>query len=342
MFCATIPTNLAAPKINGDLHTTSVQHQDQNSRRQSDSSNPFKRTAPSAEGQTIWSKNNLSRLCKRIDAVLDGSRCRKSELSVTLSMSVCDYRSVYVAKESRSQPGAIQEALSQSLGNHQKRCVALLPDLENRPKCNIFSVSESLAWSVGELLEAEGLAPKRIDGLPWCLRRAFCQTAESNTSIGIIVDWSYGAPTLAVVVDGELGYVRRLANGGLKQISSQAQADLGLDENEALRWLAHSSKLPQDKEAVRDTLAWMRHCCKEMAAEISAAIDFVRWRFKGRVPECVSLVGGGAAQSGLVKILSSEMAQDVRAWKRPVKDGVLTAEYATAAALAELGVTRAR
>ncbi len=304
--------------------------------------NPFKQrrslATPSAKA---WTSSELRNLCARIASVLEACPSRRAEVSVVLSMAVCDYRSVYVTKEA-DRSDVLQSALQQSIGDDGPRCWANLVDSEAKPKQRIFSVPESLSWLVGESLESVGMSPRRIDGLPWCMARAYQHTEPKPDEAGLMVDWSFGDPTLVAVVDGQPAYVRRLNHGGLQKIASQARQDLHLNADEAARWIQQCEQPAPGCEAISETRSWMRHCCQRMALEIQAAIDYVRWRNKDRAPSKLWLVGGGAMHASLTEMLDAELAIDVRAWRRSWSSGHLSANYATAASLAELGVSNAK
>ena len=68
--------------------------------RRSTSTNPFavKKTRETTN-ETVWTAENLSHLGQRIGTALNNSKIRRAELNITVSMSVCDFRNVYLAKE---------------------------------------------------------------------------------------------------------------------------------------------------------------------------------------------------------------------------------------------------
>lgn len=352
---SSIPTFLAepdysAPPSNELAAMTALAIEPENSEsadRRESGNNPFVNIRERKERDANnWNAVHLKQLSERISQVIGGSRARKTELSVTLSMALCDFRSVYVSKEARTDQAALQTALAHSLGSKEQRCVAILPGEDGSQKHRAFSVSESLTGNIGKSLDALGLPPRRVDGLPWCMARTYRDLLgqPQENEIALVVDWGYGRPTLVEFGRDGIHYIRRLEHGGIQNLITQARTDFQMSSAEAGRWLEicvnEGAELTND--AVEDTKHWARLCCTKMAAEINAAIEFVRWRNQGKDIAKLLFVGGAATYPALVDQVASEVCIESTAWQMDTADGVLTPHYATATALAAMGVNRAR
>lgn len=303
--------------------------------------NPFKsRSQDTGNDEFTLTKDQLNWLCECVGKAIGKGRVSKCAMNLTLSMSACDYRSVYVPKDAVLNEQAIQSALMQATGSPQRRCIAVLPSEESKPKRRVFSVSESLATNVGETFEKHGFPPQRIDGLPWCLARAYQMLDEPTENVGIILDWSFGRPILVSVLDQRIIYVRRLCNGGMQEMCAQSMRDMGLSMAESGHWLKHCMSIcgNEKSEASEDTQQWVSQSIAKMSAEINSAIEFIRWRAANRPLTTIWTVGGAPKIDGLVDMLSAEVSIPIRPWSLPTSNCRLTSDLATAASLAMLGV----
>lgn len=303
--------------------------------------NPFKSRSEDLgkEGFNL-TRDQLGRLCEGIRKTIGKGRVRQCAINLTLSMSACDYRSVYLPKDAVLNEQAIQHALSQAIGNPQRRCIAVLPNDEAKPKRRVFSIAEPLAASVGETFEKHGFPPQRIDGLPWCLARAYQMLNQPADNVGLILDWSFGRPVFVSVLDQKLNYVRRLSHGGVQELCAQPMRDMGLSTPEASHWLKHclASRTRDKSDASEDTQRWVGQTVAKMAAEINSAVEFIRWRAAKRPLTTIWAVGGAPRIDGLIEMLNAEVTVPVQPWSLPLSNCTLTSELATAASLAMLGV----
>ncbi|MFN3192440.1 MAG: hypothetical protein ACE361_18150 [Aureliella sp.] len=313
--------------------------------RRSHSSNPFKvRNAFDAGSSILWDNKELESLSHRVLRALGTRELKRSDMLINLSMAVCDVRSLCIPRDTARSDIAIQGLLNESIGEPQPRNIALLPaENDEKAKVRVFSISEALTSGVSKLFERNSLHPCQIDGLPWSQGRLAQMAVQDPNHLVLVLDWGYSRPTLTVVKDGEIKYVRRLSVGGLNQIMSQPLVDLHMTHAEAARWVKHClSPKCSDGPLVQDTQVWAKDCCKKLAKEIAAARDYVQWRYKGEEISSLVLIGGGASCERLVNELNGAVNLPMMSWRSKVGDETVTPEYATATSLAMLGVSRAR
>jgi hypothetical protein len=265
-------------------------------------------------------------------------------------MSACDFRNIYTAPDTHVNATAIQQAITEATGDSRSRCVAILPAIDKQgngknSKIRCLSIPEELSWSVALELDAIGITPRAINGLPWCLANALelCVTSEKAIVVGF--DWSFGNPTLVAVRNGTIDYVRCVSHGSIREMISQAVDELRMSVPEAVRWLSLCMTNSVEAEAMEtiagETREWIIDCCGRLASEINTALDFIRWRHQGCVIDGIWLMGGGSQIPGFVQLLGGQVSVEVRAWSLATAEGPLTADYATAASLAMAGVQHA-
>lgn len=299
-----------------------------------------------------WSTRAVKTLMERVSQVVGkNARSSRLEVSVTLSMSACDYRTLYVPKSARVNAVGLEQSISAAVGDKRSRCVALIPEHESQSdtkqtKLRCFSLVEDLAWSIAQQLDSVGLTPNAINGLPWCIANALqmCPANSEGTALQAAIDWSYGSPTLVTVKNGKLDYVRCMSTGGLQEMLKQPMSQFGMSPSEAGRWLAHclpSSSTKQVDAAANESREWARDECTKLAAEIDIAVDFINWRNQGTKLQTLWLLGGGTQISGLAELLQSMLVCQLKPWSLQEEPNQLSADYAAAASLAWMGLQHA-
>ena len=295
--------------------------------------------------QCSWSTRELKALSCVVKQVLNGrTDARRSRVAVTLSMSACDYRTVYVPQNTQVSMRAVQETIALAKNDNRTRCIALLPNPASdskvpQDKLRCFSLPEDLSWSVAQSLDGVGLTPSALDGVPWCLANALQLVANSTdpATIDLALDWSFGSPTLVAVQAGQINYVRSMLHGSVQELIALASADYQMDALEAVHWIAQS--LEQTALNVADAAQIETHdavsrICSQLAEEIHTALEYVVWRHQGCKLGTLWLVGGAPRIAGLSDLLKSKLSCPVAEWQVAVGDTCLTSEFALAAALA--------
>lgn len=295
--------------------------------------------------RTNWSGVQLKHIARRIDRVVGGAyRLRRSAVNVAVSMSACELRSVYLPKETALTSANVHQALAEMTADRRQRCVAILPSTNGGGKFRTLSITEDLASGVAEKLDEVGLTPRRIDGLPWSLARALKVgvASRSTASVQVVLDWSFGSPTLIAVKQGNIDYVRCLAGGGLAGWVQQSALHWGFSLEEAVRWIEQSCLATcRPTQEVVEAKTWIRECCYKLAQEINTSIDFIRWRNQATVIDELWLTGGCANLPFLVACLQENTAAQLKVWSLDAPNEDVTPEYAVAASLALLGVGHA-
>ena len=312
--------------------------------RRSEEMHPFSRRKADTGKTTKWKPADIAALCDRIVNMV-GTSYRTAPIHLSLSMSVCDFRGVYLRSGNNGPQGSLQDALAESIGSREPRVLAIMDQDTTQAKRRVFSLPRETALAFGDSFEKSGMPPMSMDGLPWsmarCLQIIKKQQQSANPSIDfdgpqIIFDWSWGRPTLVAVNGKELTYVRRLNNGSLNQLCSQAKADLQLTNHQAARWLSHCNAAKVERELMEDTRHWMELRCAELCNELNEAVEYVAWRLKGGKIKNLWLTGGGAAM-GLEKWIRPALPCPVQLWSLETSSGTIGPEYATATALAAKG-----
>lgn len=292
-----------------------------------------------------WSTREIKSLTSRIAQLIGPAQdVRHHHVNVSLSMSACDYRTIYAPKNVKVNAAGLQKSIATVIGDNRARCVAVLPGQDHpsddkQTKIRCLSLPEDLAWSIATELDQVGCSPRNLTGVPWCIANALEMLPQvpNTNDFQIGLDWGFESPTLVFVKNREINYVRCLSHGGVKQLASQAVADYQMSNAEASRWVAHSLHAPEDAvagDAISGTRDWVRECCRNLAKEIDTALDFMRWRNQGLKFEQISLMGGATLIPGLVDFLRTQLQIEVHCWKLPQRDSELTADYALASSLA--------
>lgn len=295
--------------------------------------------------QCNWSTRELKALSRVIQQTLNGrADSRRSRVEVTLSMSACDYRTVYVPQNTQVNMRAVQETIALAKNDNRTRCIALLPNLpsdSNQPqdKLRCFSLPEDLSWSVAQSLDEVGLTPSVLDGVPWCMLNALQMVVGSTDPaiIDLALDWSFGSPTLIAVKAGQISYVRSMVHGSVQELIATASEDYQMDAAEAVHWIARCLELTVANAA--DAAQIEAHdvvsrACSRLAGEIQTALEYVTWRHQGCKLGTLWLMGGATRIAGLSDLLNSKLSCPVAQWQVTAGDASLTSEFALAAALA--------
>lgn len=295
--------------------------------------------------QCSWSTRELKALSRVVKQILGGrADFRRSRVAVTLSMSACDYRTVYVPQNTRVNMRDVQETISLAKNDKRTRCIALLPNPladsnEPQDKLRCFSLPEDLSWSVAQTLDDVGLTPNALNGAPWCLTNALQLVANSAdpTTIDLALDWSFGSPTLVAVKSGQISYVRSMVHGSVQELIATASVDYQMDAVEAVHWIARSleqTALNVADAAQIETYDAVSRICSQLAEEIHTALEYVAWRHQGCNVGTLWLMGGAPRIAGLSDLLKAKLSCPVAEWRVTVGDACLTSEFALAAALA--------
>lgn len=298
------------------------------------------------------STRTIKRLASRISQVVaSDSLIARSRVGMTLSMAVCDYRTLYVPKTSRLSVTGVQQSIAAATGDNRARCLAVMPghDLQDdnrQTKVRCFSLPEDLVCTMAHHLESIGLMPHTLTGIPWCMANALEMVLppEESSSLQVGIDWNYGQPLLVSVKQGEIDYVRCLSSGSLRELTASAADQYGLAPSAVGRWLAHCMGGPERLELnaiAAETRNWVREACRRFASEISTALEFIRWRNQDAKLETIWLMGGVPEIAGMAELLQSMLACEVRPWRLDAGNSALTADYALAASLAWMGTQHA-
>lgn len=310
--------------------------------------NHFMSVKQSPTGSLGWSARQIQQLA---EAIADVTACRRhtgnSTVRVAVSMAACDYRTLYAPADTRITSAFLQQSIAELTGDSRTRCVAMLPNTDSlathnskaQRKLRCMSLPEDIAWKVATELDKVGLTPAELEGLPWCMADALelVIRPEERTQVSMVLDWSFGAPTLISVRQGNIDYVRCLASGSIEELIAQAVADYSLSPVEATRWLAEclQTETPQQpSHAALECQEWVLTCVAKFASELNTAFEYVRWRNQETPIAALWILGGGTRMAGLLDILAAELTVPIRAWELPGEEFNLTADYAVAAALA--------
>ncbi len=296
--------------------------------------------------QCNWSTREIKELSRVIQRVLNGrSTSRRTRVAVTLSMSACDYRTVYVPQDTQVSLRAVQETIAAAKNDHRARCIALLPNAvvgesqEQQDKLRCFSLPEELSWSVAQSLDEAGLTPSVLNGAPWCMAGAMrlAAAAVQPDRINVALDWSFGSPTLVAMQAGEISYVRSMLHGSVQDLVATAGRDYQMDTAEGVHWigqcLEHTALNVADAAQI-ETYDAVSRICSQLAEELRTALEYIAWRHQGCKVGTLWLMGGAARINGLSDLLQSKLTCPVAQWQVNCGETCLTAEYALAAALA--------
>lgn len=336
------PVEVAKEEDSMSMMGFAAQSTEPEKERRSEEFHPFRHRKNDSAKVSKWSAKDIGGLCDRIVNMI-GTNFRMAPLHIALSMSVCDFRGVYLRKGSNGVEGSVAEALAESIGSREPRSLAILDSDPSKPKRRVFSLPQETALAFGDGFDRNGMPPMSMDGLPWCLSGCLPLTQRQRKEEvdfdgpQIVFDWSWGRPTLIALDNHEITYVRRLNNGSIQQLCGQAQADLELSNAQAVRWLTLCNASNGDRELMEDTRQWLELRASELAHELNEAIQYVAWKLKGGKIRNLWLTGGGAAL-GLANWIRSPLLCPVHVWNLETSAGRLGPEFAVATALAAKGV----
>jgi Tfp pilus assembly PilM family ATPase len=300
--------------------------------------------------QSGWSPSRISSIVRDIEQITSPAKqFRTAQVNVMLSMSACDYRTLYIPQENRVTRATVQHAIEEATEDSRPRCMAILQGDEKRSpdkshtashsKIRCLSIPEDLSWALSDELDAIGLTPQRLDGLPWCMANALelCTATLNERQITIGIDLGYGNPTLIAMRNGQIDYLRCLSCGGIGEIALRASQELGLSIPEAIRLLERGAD-PRRREMLVEVDGELQERFTEytekLASEVTTALDFIQWRNQDCSIEQLWIMGGGAQLPTIMEMLQSKIPIPTAAWHIRVGDFELTSEYAQAAALA--------
>ncbi|MCA9191148.1 MAG: hypothetical protein KDB03_05290 [Planctomycetales bacterium] len=289
----------------------------------------------SEEATPSWNSKTISALADRIQLATKTIRDRRSwKVRAAISMEWCDYRSIFREENSQS----LAAKLGQALQDTRPRTIVALPDADQK-KIRVFSTSEEQLVGIGDALHARKLTPESIDGIPWCLYRARRLLDTPIADLEIILDWSFGKPTLVCVADGKIQCIRRLC-GGLGEMSRPQMTEHHLSIRESIRWLQHTLSASEPKESVGNFEGqdWINDCCSRIADQLNTSIEFMQWKNPGKRVSRVWLTGGGAETSGLVDRFQALTTVPIHVWQTDLFGTQVTPKYAVAVALAMKGL----
>lgn len=322
--CATLPTQagtLGIPEgdeLSADALVAGKQHE-----RQGDKKLDFSR----------WSRKQVDSLAQRIrDSVIPANKARRIRASI--SMEACDLRSVAVYAQEDLTRSAIIERLQSAINDNRERSVAVLDGQQEQNRVKALSVPVDLTDAIAKALDSKGLTPESIEGQPWTLARLF---KRSGQELQTLVDWSYSQPTLVCSVQGQVRYVRRLKAGSIRDIVQPAMNEYGIQAREAVRWLElsiGSGKTNSGVEIRSEALVERAlQAGRQLAAEIEAALEFIRWKNPQQTIGSIVLTGGGASLTELSNLVTQSIDGDVRVWSCEAQH--ISPVYAQAAILAK-------
>lgn len=280
-----------------------------------------------------WSQEQIDSLADRVRSAL-GSELNKARVRASISMEACDLRSVAAYAREELSRDDIVERLQSTIKDNRLRRVAILDSQQEQNRVKALSVPEELTDGIAIGLDAHGVTPQSIEGLPWTLARlAPAKQGKMHT----IVDWGYSQPTLVCCTGGQVQYVRRLKAGAIRDLIDPLMVEYRLDNHQAIRWLElsiGSGKTIGGTDIRSETILERAiQCSRRLAAEIDAAIEFVKWKNPEEQLGPITLVGGGAAMLPMVGVVKQSLGCDAAVWKHETDD--VSPVFAQAIALAE-------
>ncbi|MEM7474114.1 MAG: hypothetical protein AAF483_03920 [Planctomycetota bacterium] len=303
--------------------------------------NPFRaQLKADHDKDNLWNLEEVPKLVQRLACSLS-PQIAASDVAVNLSMAACDIRGICLPDSERITDSAIQQAIQEATGDSSPSSYALLPNPKaDSTKQRTFCIPSEATLLIASALETNKLSPWKIDGLPWCKLRLLKMMNDLPKNHFLpILDWSFGNPTLTLIAENKIKYVRHLNVGGMQAVLAGAERGFGMDLPQAVRWLelCFESEFDADPCAL-EMRHWAIQCCQQIVAEIEVAMDFVRWQFRDTEISRLMVVGGGGALPGLCRALQSELAIKVEPWSLKLADLELTSEFAVATSLALSGV----
>lgn len=281
-----------------------------------------------------WSKKQVDSLVSRIrSAIVPGFMARR--VRATISMEACDLRSVAAYAQEELSRTAIIERLQSAINDNRVRSVAVLDGQQEQNRIKALSVPVDLTDAIAIGLDEQGMTPELIEGQPWTLSRLIDSRGDE---LHTLLDWGYTQPTLVCVSKGQVRYVRRLKSGSIRDIVQPVMQEFSIQANEAIRWLELSigdGQTYAGNEIRSDALVERAiQASRQLATEIEAAIEFIRWKNPEQKAGPILLTGGGASLIELASLVTRSIDGDATVWS--AGDQEISPVFAQAAALAEV------
>ncbi|GAB5403147.1 MAG: hypothetical protein Aurels2KO_13780 [Aureliella sp.] len=282
-----------------------------------------------------WSQKQVDSLAQRIQsAIVPGFMARR--IRATISMDACDLRSVAVYAQEELTRSAVIERLQSAINDNRVRSVAVLDGQQEQNRIKALSVPVDLTDAIAIGLDSKGMTPESIEGQPWTLARLV--DSRDKDELHTLVDWGYTQPTLVCSVHGQVRYVRRLKAGSIRDMIQPVMNEYGIQAQEAIRWLELSIQGEQANSGFdirSDLLVERAHqASRQLAAEIDAALEFIRWKNPDQKIGPIVFAGGGASLTQLSDLVTRSIDGDACVWSSKEQD--MSPVYAQAAILAKV------
>ena len=201
---------------------------------------------------------------------------------------------------------------------------------ETRDEIILLAVPENTISAHIEMLSKMHLIPLHVDAEPIALFRAqnrFLQRIEDNTTVSVLVDIGLSKTTIIIAKGRRILLIKIIEIGG-RHLNQSVSEELNMSYSAASelrkRLMAnptstnssqwHNQPLPQkSEEAITQPqskqVIWsvsdaIRGCVEALAHEINLCLRYCSVTFRGLRPEKITLMGGQAYDTELVKLMT--------------------------------------
>lgn len=183
----------------------------------------------------------------------------------------------------------------------------------------VFAAVEDAVQRRLELLESFKLRPIAVDLTPCCAARGFVRflrRAEDVTAVNVFVDVGWRGSTVIIVHGMEIAFLKQVEVGGLHFTNAVAKG-LNLEFAKALdlrirRMQGSAGRRNHERTSMAQEIDLaasdaVRPLIEKLLKDIQLCLRYFAVTFRGQRPECVTLVGGDAAEPTLVKTFTEEV-----------------------------------
>lgn len=288
----------------------------------------------------VWPNELLSRQSaisseSELNVALEACRSfRGTKAASTISMAVCDVRRMPIPA---SAANSIKPFIGSQLSTIDRfKGSARQFDFWETERAysdsglaaNVVSLPEIWTHRCLSDLNSTGLSCKVLDGVPFCLARAFSLFEPSPEPVALL-DWGYTRATLCIIQNGYPKFVRILRESGFRNVideisngfqvdrhqAQQVVTDYGLEEMYDQDWRRNVQDTEYETRAIQQSIHdLILKPIDGISKEITRTLNYLENQHRSLQPQKLVLFGGGGALKNIIPMLESKIRMKTEVW----------------------------